>query len=105
MGHAAWERRFEAGEKSMYEKDGEYRIDMPLENWEQIRWLAHRGFKHSMPNYTGPALIQFSSKDEAERAERAIEKLEFSIHHSKVDPDYFDSQSRLQLIWELWPRE
>ena len=57
-----------------------------------------------MPNYSGPSLIQFGSKEEAEIAEAAIEKLESRISHSKVDPEYSDSLSRLQLIWELWPR-
>jgi hypothetical protein len=56
------------------------------------------GFTHSMPNYTGAFLgIQ--------RAQSAIQTLEFGIHHSKVDPEHSNSQSRLQLISDMWPRE
>lgn len=105
MGEAAWQKGFFAGQQSTEERDGEYRIDMPIDSWRTIRFLAHIGFKHQMPNYQRMSFFGFDREDQALAAESAIEKLEFAIKHSKDDPEYSDSLSRNMLIWEKWPRQ
>jgi len=44
-------------------------------------------------------------EQEAQRAEAAIEKLEFAIRHRETDPEYSDSLQRNMLIWQRWPGE
>jgi hypothetical protein len=105
MGEAAWQKGFYAGQNWTDPRDGEQRIDMPIEGWRTIRYLAHIGFKHQMPNYEAMLHFPFGTEEEALEAERAIEKLEFAIRHSEVDPEYSDSLSRNMLIWEQWPKE
>jgi hypothetical protein len=107
MGEAAWQKGFAAGQRWQDPSDGEMRIDMPLENWRRIRWLAHVGFKHCMPNYEPIAVgfLNFRGQEEAEASEHAIEKLEYSINHRESDPEYSDSLSRNMLIWNEWPQD
>ncbi len=85
--------------------DGEQRIDMPLEGWREIRHLAHIGFQHQIPNYEQMLKFPFRTAEEAQRAEAAIEKLEFAIGYSKIDPEYSDSLARNMLIWNQWPSD
>jgi hypothetical protein len=103
MGAAASSRGFDGGQRRSDPRDGEQRIDMPYENWRIIRFLAHIGFQHRMPNFTDIFPFHFRTQDEAEGAEAAIEKLEFAINHSKSDPEYSDSLARNMLIWNQWP--
>jgi hypothetical protein len=105
MGEAAWHKGFAAGRDWQDPRDGEHRIDMPIESWRTIRFLAHMGFKHQMPNYQRMSFFGFETEEQAVAAERAIEQLEFAIKHSKVDTEYSDSLSRNMLIWEQWPRQ
>ncbi len=51
MGEAAYQKGFDAGRRWSEPSDGERRIDLPLEQWRWIRYLAHIGFLNQMPNY------------------------------------------------------
>ncbi len=105
MGQAGVDRGFKSGQDWSEPRDGEYRIDMPIENWRRIRYLAHIGFQHQMPNYERMLHFPFDSEEDALQSEAAIEKLEFAIRHSKSDPEYSDSLARNMLIWNRWPQE
>ena len=105
MGQAGADRGFKAGQEWSDPREGESRIDMPIADWRTIRYLAHIGFEHQMPNYTRMLHFPFDSEEKALQAEAAIEKLEFAIGHSKSDPEYSDSLARNMLIWNQWPKE
>jgi hypothetical protein len=105
MGQAGVDRGFKSGQDWSEPRDGEYRIDMPIEHWRRIRYLAHIGFQHQMPNYERMLHFPFDSEEDALQSEAAIEKLEFAIGHSKSDPEYSDSLARNMLIWKRWPQE
>jgi hypothetical protein len=105
MGQAGVDRGFKSGQDWSEPRDGEYRIDMPIEHWRRIRYLTHIGFQHQMPNYERMLHFPFDSEEDALQSEAAIEKLEFAIGHSKSDPEYSDSLARNMLIWNRWPQE
>jgi hypothetical protein len=105
MGEAASARGAETAKSWMQPSDGEVRIDMPMESWIDLRYMADTGFQHKMPNYREVVPFHFWSKEDAEKAEAALEKLEFAIRHSGRDPEYSDSLSRNMLIWDQWPDE
>lgn len=105
MGQACVDRGFKSGQNWSEPHDGEYRIDMAIEYWRRIRYLAHIGFQHQMPNYERILHFPFDSEEDALLSAAAIEKLEFAIGHSKSDPEYSDSLSRNMLIWNRWPQE
>ncbi len=105
MAHACVDRGFRAGENSADPREGESRVDMPMENWRRIQYLAHIGFQHQMPNYERMLHFPFDSEQDALQSEAAIEKLEYAIGHSKSDPEYSDSLQRNMLIWNQWPKE
>jgi hypothetical protein len=105
MGEAAAARGAQTAQFWMRPSDGEVRIDMPMESWIAIRYMADAGFQHKMPNYRHIMPSHFRSKEDAEKAEAALEKLEFAVRHSERDPEYSDSLSRNMLIWNQWPDE
>jgi hypothetical protein len=105
MGEAAAARGFESGRRYTEPTDGERRVDMTMENWREIQYLAHIGFQHQMPNYERIIHFPFDSEEKALRAEAAIEKLEYAINHREGDPEYSDSLARNMLIWNHWPDE
>jgi hypothetical protein len=107
MAQACVDRGFYSGQHSTEPRDGEYRVDMLLDKWQALRWCAHIGFQHCMPNYTplAPEWQHFRREDQAKIAEDAIEKLEYSINHRANDPEYSDSLARNMLVWEQWPQE
>jgi hypothetical protein len=105
MGEAAYQKGFDAGRRWSDPSDGEQRIDMPPEGWRAIRYLAHIGFLHQMPNYERLLHFPFDSEERAKQAESAIEKLEYAIGHSKSDPEYSNSLQRNMLVWNQWPKE
>jgi hypothetical protein len=105
MGEAAYQKGFDAGRRWSDPSDGERRIDMPPDGWRAIRYLAHIGFLHQMPNYTRMLHFPFDSEERALQAEAAIEKLEYAIGHSKSDPEYSDTLQRNMLVWNQWPSE
>ncbi len=65
MGQAGVDRGFKSGQDWSEPRDGEYRIDMPIENWRRIRYLAHIGFQHQMPNYERMLHFPFDSEEDA----------------------------------------
>lgn len=65
MGEAAYQKGFDAGRRWSDPSDGERRIDLPLEQWRWVRYLAHIGFLHQMPNLIH---VPFRSRDDAQRA-------------------------------------
>ena len=105
MGEAAWHKGYDSGRQGTEPRDDDRRIDMPIESWRWIRYLAHIGFLHQMPNYRRLLDNPFRSEDDAKRAESAIERLEFAIGHSKSDPEYSASLQRNMLVWEQWPKQ
>jgi hypothetical protein len=105
MGEAAYQKGFDAGRRWSDPSDGERRIDMPLEGWRVVRYLAHIGFLHQMPNYQRMLHFPFNSKEKAAQAEGAIERLEFAINHREHDPEYSDSLQRNMLVWKQWPSD
>ena len=105
MGEAAYQKGFDAGRRWSDPSDGERRIDMPLEGWRAVRYLAHIGFLHQMPNYQRMLHFPFNSKEKAMQAAGAIERLEFAINHREHDPEYSDSLQRNMLVWNQWPSD
>ena len=98
MGEAAYQKGFDAGRRWSDPSDDEQRIDMPLEGWRAVRYLAHIGFLHQMPNYQQMFHFPFNSKERAMQAEGTIERLEFAINHREHDPEYSDSLQRNMLV-------
>jgi hypothetical protein len=105
MGEAASARGAQTAKFWMHPSEGEVRIDMPMESWIAIRYMADTGFQHKMPNFREIMPRHFRSKEDAEKAEAALEKLESAVRHSERDPEYSDSLSRNMLIWNHWPDE
>jgi hypothetical protein len=91
MGEAASARGAQTAKFWMHPSEGEVRIDMPMESWIAIRYMADTGFQHKMPNFREIMPRHFRSKEDAEKAEAALEKLESAVRHSE----------RLIRLWEM----
>jgi hypothetical protein len=105
MGEAAWQNGFEAGQRFTDPRESEIRVDLPLKELMNIRWLAHFGFENMVGNQDGP--FTFKDEKDAEEATHAIERLEFYIPKERRDPSdpYALSFNRQTMIWNRWPSE
>jgi hypothetical protein len=101
MGEAAFIRGTDAGRDCQEPREGDYRIDLPMQSWMTLLSLAHRGFLHWMPHYTPMLEFHCRRKEEAEAGAAVVEALEFKIpKHIRGDPEYSNSLSRNMLVWD-----
>jgi hypothetical protein len=101
MGEAAFIRGSDAGRFWQEPREGDYRIDLPMQSWMTLRSLAHRGFLHWMPHYTQMLEFHCRTKEEAEAAASVVEALELKIPKDvRGDPEYSMSLSRNMLVWD-----
>jgi hypothetical protein len=66
MGEAAFNRGTDVGRDWQEPREGDYRIDLPMQSWMTLRSLAHNGFLHWMPHYTPMLEFHCRTKEEAE---------------------------------------
>jgi hypothetical protein len=105
MGEAAFNRGTDVGRDWQEPREGDYRIDLPMQSWMTLRSLAHNGFLHWMPHYTPMLEFHCRTKEEAEAAAAVVEALEFKIpKHVRGDPEYSMSLSRNMLVWD-WDKQ
>ena len=98
---AAFIRGTDAGRDWQEPREGDYRIDLPLQSWLTLLSLAHRGFLYSMPHYVPMLEFHCRTKKEAEAAASVVEALEFKIpQDARGDPEYSMSLSRNMLVWD-----
>ena len=96
-GHAAGIRR-EAPRK------GKIRVDLSLTELLQLRWLAHLGFQHMMPNDRGFEVHRFSGEDNAREGAKAVCRIESAVpakHQPFADPS-IQFKNRQMLICDWW---
>ncbi len=84
----------------------EIRIDLPLRELLNIRWLAHAGFKLMMRNKEGDKFC-FLNETDAQESNFALDRMEWSLSQAHKDPTppHALALSRQQMICQRWPKE
>jgi hypothetical protein len=100
IGEACWQDGHDAGQRWTEPQKGKIRIDLSVEELMQVSWLAHCGFQHCMNDqFDG-----FENKQNAEKAQVAIGRLEFHIpREMRGDDPHAQSFNRQTMIWGRWP--
>jgi hypothetical protein len=105
IGEACWNRGHAAGVRRKAPAEGKIRVDLSLNELLQLSWLAHLGFQHMMPNYTGFEMYRFVGEDDAREGALAIGKVEGAIPEKDRPIDLaVQYKSRQRLISDWWQR-
>jgi hypothetical protein len=103
IGEACWMKGHAAGVRRKAPAEGKIRVDLSLNELLQLSWLAHLGFQHMMPNYSGFEIYRFVSEDDAREGALAIGKVEGAIPEDDRPIDLaVQYKSRQRLISDWW---
>jgi hypothetical protein len=105
VGEACWLKGHRAGVRRKAPADGKVRLDLSLDELQQLSWLAHHGFQHMMPNYRSFEIFRFSDAEEAEAGAKAVSKIECAIPaknrpFADLTVQY---KKRQKMICDWWP--
>lgn len=79
IGEACWQNCYAEGLKVGATPPDKIRIELTVEELQQMSWLAHLGFQYMMPNYRGFDLYRFNGAEDARAGARAVALLECAL--------------------------
>jgi len=100
VGGACWRKGYETCQQKLAPRPDKIRLELSVEELQDIAALAHLGFKKMMPNDRGIELVRFGGEDHAISVARAVERLELAIPE-KHRP-FGHSATRLKMIGGWW---
>jgi hypothetical protein len=104
IGEACWLKGHGAGIRRKAPAEGKIRADFSLNELLQLRWLAHLGFQHMMPNYRGFEIHRFSGEEDAWEGAKAVARIEAVIPAKERPFSDLSVQvkNRQKLICDWW---
>jgi len=100
VGGACWRKGYETCQQKLAPRPDKIRLELSVEELQDIAALANLGFKKMMPNDRGIELVRFGGEDHAISVARAVERLELAIPE-KHRP-FGHSATRLKMIGGWW---
>jgi len=100
VGGACWRKGYETCQQKLAPRPDKIRLELSVEELQDIAALAHLGFKKMMPNDRGIELVRFGGEDHAISVAHAVERLELAIPE-KHRP-FGHSATRLKMIGGWW---
>ena len=99
VGDACWHKGFEACRQRMSPRPDRIRLDLRIDDLQDIAALAHLGFKKMMPNDRGTETARFGAEEHAWQAARAIERLEIAIPEPHAPAGFATARQAMIRHW------
>ena len=103
VGGACWRKGYETCQQKLAPRPDKIRLELSVEELQDIAALAHLGFKKMMPNDRGIEMSRFAGEDQAVAVARAIERLEHAIPPPHRPNGH--ASTRQSMIAHWWPPE